>query len=97
VAFEMFREEIPYSLAVEVEEWKESEHEVRARANVLVERESQKGIVVGAGGGMLRDLGTEARLRLSSRLGKTVHLQLWVKTDRNWTKRPRRIRELGYL
>jgi GTP-binding protein Era len=97
VAFEMFREEVPYSLAVEVEEWNETEQEVRARANVLVERESQKGIVVGAGGGMLRDLGTEARLRLSTRLGKRVHLQLWVKTDRNWTKRPRRIRELGYL
>jgi GTP-binding protein Era len=97
VAFEMFREEIPYALAVEVEEWKETDHEVRARANVLVERESQKGIVVGAGGAALRDLGTEARRRLSTRLGKTVHLQLWVKTDRNWTKKPRRIRELGYL
>jgi GTP-binding protein Era len=97
VAFEVFRDEIPYALAVEVEEWKEDEAEVRVRANVLVERESQKGIVVGAGGRMLRDLGTEARRRLGERLKKTVHLKLWVKTDRNWTKRLRRVRELGYL
>jgi GTP-binding protein Era len=97
VAFEIFHEEIPYALAVEVEEWKESGDEVRVRANVLVERESQKGIVVGKGGRMLRDLGTEARRRLGELLRKTVHLKLWVKTDRNWTKKPRRIRELGYL
>ena len=97
VAFEIFREEIPYALAVEVEEWNESEEELRIRANVLVERESQKGIVVGQGGRMLRDLGTEARRRLGGLLQKTVHLKLWVKTDRDWTKKLRRIRELGYL
>jgi GTP-binding protein Era len=97
VAFEVFRDEIPYALAVEVEEWKEDEAEVRVRANLLVERESQKGIVVGAGGRTLRDLGIEARRRLAELLQKTVHLKLWVKSDRNWTKRLRRVRELGYL
>ena len=97
VAFEIFRDEIPYAVAVEVEEWKEEDSEVRVRANVLVERDSQKRIVIGTGGRMLRDLGTEARLRLARTLGKRVHLNLWVKTDKNWSHRPRRARELGYL
>ncbi len=97
VAFEIFDKEIPYSIAIELEDWDETEDEVRIRANVLVERESQKGIVVGAGGQMLKRLGTEARRRLTALLGKPTHLNLWVKTDRNWTKRPRRARQLGYL
>jgi GTP-binding protein Era len=97
VAFELLRDELPYSLAVEVEEWKETDRELRLRANLLVERESQKGIVVGAGGRMLGRLGTEARRRLAEWIEKPVHLNLWVKTDKNWTKRPKRARQLGYL
>ena len=97
VAFEEYEDEIPYALAVEVEGWDEDDHEVRIRANLLVERESQKGIVVGAGGRMLKRVGTEARRRLSERLGKTTHLSLWAKTDRRWTKSLRRARQLGYL
>jgi GTP-binding protein Era len=97
VVFEQYRDEIPYGVAVEVEEWKEDEESVRVRANLLVERESQKGIVVGAGGRALGELGREARRRLAERLGKPVHLKLWVKLDPNWTKRPKRARELGYL
>ena len=97
VVYELYRDEIPYSVAVEVEDWKESDDALRLRANLLVERESQKGIVLGAGGGALKALGIEARKRLSERLGKTVHLSLWVKLDKNWTKRPKRAKELGYL
>ncbi len=97
VAFELYQDEIPYALAVEVEGWKETEHDVRIHANVLVEREHQKAIVVGAGGRMLKALGSEARKRLRECLGKEVHLNLWVKADRNWSKRPKRARELGYL
>ena len=97
VAFELYQDEIPYALAVEVESWKETERDVRIHANVLVEREHQKGIVVGAEGRMLKALGSEARKRLGGFLGKAVHLNLWVKTDRNWSKRPKRARELGYL
>jgi GTP-binding protein Era len=97
VVYEQYRDEVPYAVAVEVEEWKEDDAEVRVRANLLVERESQKGIVLGSGGAALKALGTEARKRLSERLGKTVHLKLWVKLDKNWTKRPKRARELGYL
>jgi GTP-binding protein Era len=97
VAFEMLRDEVPYSLAVEVEEWKEDDAAVRVRANLLVERESHKGIVVGVGGSMLKRLGSEARRRLADLVGRPVHLNLWVKADRNWSKRLKRARELGYL
>jgi GTP-binding protein Era len=97
VVYEQYRDEIPYAVAVEVEDWKEDDAAVRVRANLLVERESQKGILLGAGGGALKALGIEARKRLSERLSKTVHLKLWVKLDKNWTKRPKRARELGYL
>jgi GTP-binding protein Era len=97
VAFEELRDEIPYALAVEVEDWDEEEQDLRLRANLLVERESQKGIVVGRGGSMLGRIGSEARARLAEALGKRVHLKLWVKTDRNWSKRPNRAKELGYL
>ena len=97
VVYELYRDEIPYAIAVEVEDWKESDDALRIRANLLVERESQKGIVLGAGGVALKALGIEARKRLSERLSKPVHLALWVKLDKNWTKRPKRARELGYL
>jgi GTP-binding protein Era len=97
VAFELLREEIPYAIAVEVDEWRETEEDLRIRANLLVERDSQKGIVVGREGRMLGELGREARLRLTAFLDKPVHLSLWVKTDRNWSKRLQRARELGYL
>jgi GTP-binding protein Era len=97
VAFEMLRDEVPYALAVEVEEWKEDDAAVRVRANLLVERESHKGIVVGVGGSMLKRLGSEARRRLADLVGRPVHLNLWVKADRNWSKRLKRARELGYL
>jgi GTP-binding protein Era len=96
VAGELLRAELPYALAVEVLEWKEDEDAVRIRAELLVERDSQKGIVVGQGGRMLRALGTQARIRLEPLVGKTVHLNLWVRTDRNWTRRPGRVRQLGY-
>ncbi len=97
VAFEIFDQEIPYSITIEVEEFKETNQEVKIRANVLVEREAHKAIVIGAGGQMLKRLGTDARHRLIALLGKPTHLNLWVKTDRNWSRNPRRLRELGYL
>jgi GTP-binding protein Era len=97
VAGELLRDELPYALAVEVVEWKEDEHAVRIRAELLVERDSQKAIAVGQGGRMLRALGTQSRQRLSERLGKLVHLNLWVRTDRNWSRRLGRARQLGYL
>ncbi len=97
VLFEALSQELPYAMAVEVQEWRESEGAVHIRADLLVERDSQKKIVVGQGGRMLKQIGIEARKRLAELVGRPVHLNLWVKTDENWTRRPRRVRELGYL
>lgn len=97
VVFEKLRDELPYAVAVEVEQWKEADDGVRVSANLLVERESQKAIVVGAGGRSLKSIGIEARRRLRGLVDREVHLRLWVKTDRRWSRRPRRARELGYL
>jgi len=97
VCFEALREELPYAIAVEVEEWRETAADLRIRANLLVEKDSQKGIAVGRGGAMLKQIGSEARARLAAALGKPVHLNLWVKVDPNWSKRPARLRDLGYL
>jgi GTP-binding protein Era len=96
VAFEQLRDEVPYALAVEVEEWRERDEDVTIRANVLVEKSSQKGIVVGKGGQQLKALGSEARQRIRALVDKPVHLSLWVKVDPNWTHRPKRVRDLGY-
>ena len=97
VCFEQLRDELPYSVGAEILEWNEGDRDVRIRANLLVERESQKGMVVGAGGSRLGALGREGRLRIAELVEKPVHLKLWVKTDRNWTKRLERARQLGYL
>ncbi len=97
VVFDTYADEIPYAIAVEVESWKETQDELRVAANVLVERDSQKAIVVGRGGQMLKKVGIESRKRIAELCGLRVHLNLWVKTDKNWSKRPRRARQLGYL
>ncbi len=96
-AFEALAEELPYALAVEVTEFDESRAElVRIRANLLVRRDSQKRIVVGAGGAKIKQIGIRARLDLERLLGRRVHLALWVKVDPAWAKRPQRLRALGY-
>ncbi|MDD4658275.1 MAG: KH domain-containing protein, partial [Eubacteriales bacterium] len=65
-------------------------------ANIIVERESHKGIVIGRGGSMLKIIGTGARLQIQSLLEKKVHLKLWVKVKKNWRKDPNQLRWLGY-
>jgi GTP-binding protein Era len=96
-AFELLHEEVPYGVAVEVEAFEESRPDlVRIRANLLVERASQKRIVIGSGGERIREIGRRARLGIEALVGNRVHLELWVKEDARWSKRPRRIEELGY-
>ncbi len=96
-AFEALDQEIPYSLAVEVIEFDESRPDlVRIRANLLVERESQKGIVIGRGGEMIKRIGMRARPPIQKLTGTKVHLELRVKVEPKWAKRPNRLRELGY-
>jgi GTP-binding protein Era len=95
--FEELEQEIPYDTAVEIEAFDETREDlVRIRANLLVEQKSQKGMVVGKGGRMIRSIGQRARLNLEKMLGTRVHLDLWVKVEPKWTKRPNRLKSLGY-
>ena len=96
-AFEKFEQELPYSTAVRVVEFDESDPKlVRIRAELLVERDSQKRIAVGAGGQVVKEIGTRARRQIEHLLDARVHLALWVKVDPLWRRRPKRLKRLGY-
>lgn len=96
--FEELSQELPYSIAVRVEEFKERgpEHPLYIEATVFVERESQKGIVIGSGGRMIRGIGTRARVKAEEFLGRRVFLQLRVKILPNWRKQHKYLRVLGF-
>ncbi|MDD3495314.1 MAG: GTPase Era [Dysgonamonadaceae bacterium] len=95
-ALMLYRKEIPYSLEVIVEEFKEEEDIIRIRAVIWVERESQKGIVIGHKGEALKKLGTMARKDIELFFGKKVYLQLFVKVEKDWKNNDRMLRGLGY-
>ena len=95
--FELLDQELPYSMAVEVLSYDESKPKViKIGANLLVERDSQKRIVIGKGGSMIKKIGIRARGAIEEWVGRQVHLELFVKVDPNWLKNDRRIEELGY-
>lgn len=96
--FEALSEELPYSVAVVVEEYKEDTEKglTRIRAEICVERESQKGMIIGKGGRMLKKIGTEARLELEKETGERVYLELFVKVERDWSRNETILRRLGY-
>lgn len=104
LAAEMVREklmrrlekEIPYGLTVEIEKYEVTPERVLIDALILVEREGQKRIVIGEGGGMLKQVGSEARQDLMRLLDSRVHLQLWVKVKDNWSDDERALASLGY-
>jgi GTPase len=95
--FVKMREEIPFSTAVKVESFvDEPERKLkRIAALIVVERDSHKGMLIGAGGQTLKEIGTSARLELEQILGARVFLELHVKVERNWTRDPRKVAELG--
>jgi GTP-binding protein Era len=89
--------ELPYACAVQIETWNEkSGKELSIGAVILVERDSQKAIVVGKGGSRIRELGIAARKAVGDALGKTVHLSLFVKVLAEWSRGERELRRLGY-
>lgn len=92
------REEIPYAVAVQIEEFKEDETKNLGaiRAVIFVERESQKGIVIGQKGKMLKEIGTAARQELEALLGTKIFLELWVKVKKEWSKNESFLKEMGY-
>ena len=95
-ALEQLDEEVPYSLACVVEEFRESSAPVYIRTVLYVERESQKRILIGAGGQRIRDIGRAARIKVEQLVGASVYLDLWVKVLPNWRKSDSALRRFGY-
>ncbi|BDX37157.1 GTPase Era [Tenuifilaceae bacterium CYCD] len=91
-----YQKEIPYSVEVDIEEYKEEARIDRIRAIIYVDRESQKSIVIGHQGKMLKKVGTEARLDLEKFLEKKVFLELYVKVDPNWRNDDKKLKRFGY-
>jgi len=97
--FNALHQELPYSAAVVIEdvaEELEPRHRYRIRATIYVERDSQKGIIIGEGGSALRRIGEGARRAIEELTGAPVYLGLWVKVRRNWTKDERSLRAFGF-
>ncbi len=91
------RQEVPHSVAVVVQEFKErSEDLTYVSANVFVERDTQKGIILGRGGRMIKRVGQDARREIEALLGTKVYLELWVKVKKKWRKDEQELRRLGY-
>ena len=95
-AFELLGDELPYSFNAEVEEFREVERPVYIRVTLFVERESQKGIVIGQGGRTIRAIGAHARARVEELLGAPVYLDSWVKVLPNWRRNPAALTRLGF-
>ncbi len=96
--FRLTGEEIPYASAVTIEAYKESEEgrKLRIEATVHLERDSQKGIVIGKGGAMLKRIGTEARIDIERMAGAKVFLKLFVRVEKNWRRDTKAIERFGY-
>ena len=90
------KDEIPHSVAVIVEEYKEEEKIDRIKAKIIVNNDSQKGILIGKQGSMLKKIGTEARLELEKTVEKKIYLELFVKVQKNWLKDKNALKNLGY-
>jgi GTP-binding protein Era len=95
--FELTKDEIPYSTAVVIEEMKEEPEITRITAIIYVERDSQKGILIGKGGAMLKQIGTLARRDAEKLLGAKIFLQLWVKVKKGWREDDRMLKNIGII
>lgn len=95
-ALEQLDDEVPYSVACEVEEFREDRSPLYIRAVIYVERESQKRILIGAGGAKIRDIGKSARAKVETLVGARVYLDLWVKVLPNWRRNAHSLQRFGY-
>lgn len=92
-----YDKEIPYSVEVIVEKFEEKENSIHIMAVIYVERDSQKGILIGKGGSMLKKVGTAARKDIEAFFGKSVYLELFVKVEPNWRNREAKLKTFGYI
>lgn len=95
-ALEQLQDEVPYSVACEIEEFREDRSPVYIRAVIYVERESQKGILIGAGGSRIREIGRAARAKVEALVDRPVYLDLRVKVLANWRRNARSMQRFGY-
>jgi GTP-binding protein Era len=95
-ALEQLQDEVPYSVACEIEEFREDRSPVYIRATIYVERDSQKGILIGAGGSRIREIGRAARGKVEALVGQPVYLDLRVKVLPNWRRNARSMQRFGY-
>lgn len=95
-ALKLLNDEVPHGVAVEIEQFRESDAEAKIQASIIVEKESHKPIVIGRGGQMLGRIGKSARMKLTELLNVPVHLKLFVKVRKNWRKDPVQLKALGY-
>lgn len=91
-----YKKEIPYAVEIETEEFFEEEKIIRIRSVIMVERETQKGIIIGHKGSALKRVGVEARKDLEKFFGKQIHLELYVKVNKNWRSNQNQLRRFGY-
>jgi GTP-binding protein Era len=91
-----YKKEIPYSVEVDTEEFFEEENIIRIRSVIMVERDTQKGIIIGHKGSALKRVGVEARKDLEKFFGKQIHLELYVKVNKNWRSNQNQLRRFGY-
>jgi len=91
-----YKKEIPYSVEVETEEFLEDEDIIRIRSVIMVERDTQKGIIIGHKGSALKRVGVEARKDLEKFFDKQVHIELYVKVNKNWRSNAQQLRRFGY-
>ncbi len=90
-------DELPYAVTVEIERYEEYPELCKIYAAILVERDSQKSIVIGKQGEMLKKIGTEARVDIEKLIGQKVYLQLWVKVKKGWSDSERALQSLGFI
>ncbi len=93
----LYKKEIPYSVEVSIESFKESEEIIKISGVIYVERDSQKGIIIGAGGQKLKKVGTLARKDIETFFNKKVFLELFVKVDKNWRNNEKELKRFGYI
>lgn len=92
-----YDKEVPYSTEVIVEKFEEKDTSIHIMAVVYVERDSQKGILIGKGGAMLKKVGIQARKDIETFFGKSVYLELFVKVEPNWRNRDNKLKAFGYI
>lgn len=92
-----YQKEIPYSVEIEVESFIEEEKIIKMRANIYVARNTQKGIIIGHKGSMLKKVGTSARIDMEAFFGKKVFLELYVRVQKDWRNNTRDLKRFGYL